>query len=645
MGMGMADSKEEGLRNTLIDNLPAQIFWKNLNLEYLGCNLAFLNSLGLTSKDEVIGKSDFDLPVAKDASLAYRNDDMQIIKSLKPKLNIEEQQVLSDGTIRYLSTNKVPLINEEGHIYGVLGIYIDITKRIEAELALAKTMEDLQRANRAKDVFLQNMSHDIRTPLSGIIGMSQILEHEVVNLIEKEHAHMVNVSGERLLSLLNSILDIVKSDHEDTVSLQPFSIWELLQDIKDLELPTAKMKHLSLIVEIDPDMPKTLISDSTKIHRIVLNLLGNALKFTQQGGITLCARTHKLNKKLVMELKIKDTGLGIAEEFKDKIFDRFFKITPSYKEQTKGYGVGLHIVQQYIKQLNGEIQMMSTLGIGTEFVINIPVELDKASHISSNSISSQANDATSEILNHNSPQILLVEDNQIALKMVELIVSGAQCRPLSAVNGEDALIMYQNNHCDMVITDIGLPGISGNQLAQAIRLHEKKINKKPTPIIGLTAHAVDTVEHDSIAAGMNLVLTKPIQTHVLNEILSRFVTMQNEQLSQCPLFDLEEGLKYLGTEQALNNVLIMLSTKALPVDIEEMNKAYDKKDWIQIKKTAHKMKSSSMYCGTVRLTQACTLLELNCNCIEQEQNYQQLTEVLAETQAVLKLRLDALKSE
>lgn len=355
------------------------------------------------------------------------------------------------------------------------------------------------------------MSHDIRTPLTGIIGMSSILEQEVEKQTEKEHAHMVNISGEQLLSLLNSVLDIVKGGQEHHIYLKSFSVAQLLKDLRALELPTAQLKHLDLKLDIAESVPDFIISDYTKIHRIILNLLGNALKFTAQGHITLSAQASvPIDNQCDLVLGITDTGVGIANEFKDQIFDRFFKITPSYKNEHQGYGVGLHIVQQYLEQLNGEISFESELGIGTTFKIKIPVQIDgskkKLMNNGDNSIAKEVFKLKSS--EPPSSFILLIEDNIIALKMAEAMATNANCRYLSATSAEEAFELYKAHDFDLVLSDIGLPGMSGNQLAQAIRSYEHDHQKTAKPIIGLTAHAVDDAKDESLASGMDKVLTK-----------------------------------------------------------------------------------------------------------------------------------------
>lgn len=177
--------KEQLLLDSLIDYIPSQIFWKNRDLEYLGCNKAFVESLGLNNKKDVIGRTDFDLPVDKRDSAIFREDDLRIMETVSSIFNIEEVQTLENGVERVLSTSKVPLFNDQGDVYGVLGIYRDITeqKRAENELKIARSLAE--QANYIKSEFIANMSHDIRTPLSGVVGMSQLL---VDILVDKEQA-------------------------------------------------------------------------------------------------------------------------------------------------------------------------------------------------------------------------------------------------------------------------------------------------------------------------------------------------------------------------------------------------------------------------------------------------------------------------
>ena len=590
-----------------------------------------------------------------DAMTHHPIDEMaQKVILLGDKARYSEQYriIRPNGEIRWIMDNGFPLYDDKGNCYGVTGIAIDVTeqKKQEDELRLAKEISE--KANYAKDEFIQNMSHDIRTPLIGIIGMASLLEQEVHKVQEKEYAQMIHMSGEQLLVLLNSILDIVSSSNpkEHIIDNHSFDLYVLLKSICELELPTIKMKKLELQLSVDSSVPQWLISDSVKLHRIILNLLSNAIKFTKQGSIKINVTSKEINEdgQQELEVRISDSGIGIPEEEKAKIFERFYRATPSYKGLYTGHGVGLHIVQKYLELLNGTINFTSKEQDGTTFTLKIPIVLD-TTKIKSKSgfnflFSSSGLEVAEQLLDTSSlqsnqaknvnpdwPLLLLVEDNAIALKLVESVVTQANCRYLSVLSGEKALDLIHSHDFDLILSDIGLPGISGCELTVAIRDYEQKINKTPVPIVGLTAHVTELVEKKCFASGMNKVIVKPLRLNFLQGLMNELIVPKNSllnskspqhsgldlpgseeelfQLERYPLLDEENGISGLGDIETLKELLKLLINETLPEDLKAIDYAYAHKNWSQVEHLAHKIKSDALYCGTIRLKFACQYLE------------------------------------
>ncbi|KTC81596.1 PAS domain-containing hybrid sensor histidine kinase/response regulator [Legionella brunensis] len=651
------------LTNTIIDYLPAQIFWKDKDLFYLGCNMAFVKSLGLQSKEEIIGKSDFDLPVSEKNSVTYRADDRKIIESKQPKLNIEECQILMDGTERILSTSKVPLLDENGEAYGVLGIYIDITDRIKMERSLAKAKEQAELSNRAKTEFIANMSHDIRTPVSGIIGISRLLEERVEHAEEKQYAQWINESGQQLLSLLNSVLDIISTSHsiENHLVEEEFDLYQTLKNLINLELPTVKLKQLELNIDFDETITHTIITDRTKLVRILLNLVGNAIKFTDKGSITIIVRKlREDDNHQLIEFAIADTGIGIPFELQQKVFDRFYRINPSYKGKYDGHGVGLHIVQNYLTVLNSEIKLESEPHVGTKVMFTLQVKRGVEYALVNTSFIKDEENVGRQIKTFATPpSILLVEDNPIALRIAESMLKQADCRCVSVNDGEKALALIQKKPFDLILTDIGLPGISGQELAESIRAMEKANNQVMIPIIGLTAHAAEKIEETCIQSGINKVLTKPLSFKMLQETLIMFLKPEEKQniikseplgadlpskeeelfqLDNFPLFDIRTALTNLGSQETVKELLQLMIQVDLPQEESQIRKAHEENNWKDVEKVAHKLKSGALYCGTIKLQYACQYLERYLKAghfRHQEKLYEQLNTVLTQTKIAL----------
>jgi PAS domain S-box-containing protein len=513
-------AQEQNIKNSIIDLLPNHyVFWKDKNSVYLGCNKLLASALGFESSQDIIGKTDYDLPTTKIESDAYRIDDQLVMEQKQVKLNIEEYQTLADGNKRIINTSKVPLMDNRGKVYGILAIYSDITERKNLELSLEKAKNQAEFENKAKTQFIANMSHDVRTPLAGIIGMSNLLKDFIENPEYKQYAQWINQCGEQLLSLLNSILDNFSNEKADDIGLKQeiFDLHACLESIIQLEKPSVIMKSLELILKLDKDLPKFIISDRDKLYRILLNLIGNAIKFTESGSIILEAKTLQLDEKTAkIHFKIQDSGIGIPIEEQKNIFEQFYRVDPSYKGNYQGHGVGLHIVQTYIQNLGGKIQLQSEPGEGTTFYFTLTFSLPDKEKCGFHE--PQVKELEIKKLNKK-PFLLLVEDNVIALRALELLAKKVGCDSVSASSGEEAIELYKKHRCDLIITDIGLPGICGNTLTKLIRELELAMNEPTVPIIGLTAHAETTAKTESFGAGMNGLYTKPISETIMHTIL------------------------------------------------------------------------------------------------------------------------------
>ncbi len=566
--------------------------------------------------------------------------------------------VRPDGEVRWIMDNGFPVYDNNGSCCGVTGVAVDVTKEKKHELELKKAKEDAEAANQAKIVFIENMSHDIRTPLSGVIGMSSLLTQKLYDPQQKQYAQWINDSGEQLLKLLNGILDVISADHinENDINKEFFDLRQCIKDIIELETPTAYLKGLDLRFYVDDNIPRFVYSDRIKVHRILLNLLGNAIKFTEKGHVAISAQLQELKKQeAIVQFSVSDTGIGILEEQQHKVFERFHKVTPSYKGIYSGFGVGLHIVLTYVKLLGGSIQLASKLGVGTTFDFYLPV---KCLNDDQWGVGAGSKRERSIILKEQC-HVLLVEDNTIALKVAEAVAVNAGCHVYSATNGEEALSLVQANDFDLIITDIGLPGISGYELTQAIREWEAKNNKRKVAMVGLTAHAKSHAETKCLEAGMNDVYTKPITTELMTTILRKNVTSkttilnENEKpygglgldlpntedelfdLNNFSLLDINKAISTIGNDSLVRQVLELMISDEIQKDIALIKKAHSVGNWEEIEKFAHKMKGGAVYIGTVRMQYACQYLERYHKAGHTsllELLYQQLTAVVNDTQ-------------
>ena len=679
--------EENKILEKIIASVPGSIYWKNIEGFYLGCNDFMVKTAGLTSKNDIIGHSDFEL-WPQQATELFEHDNL--VMKLGHSIRSEEQVVLPNGKKRYFTVEKIPLRDQANNISGIIGNSIEITelKNTQNDLQIAK--EAAEAANKAKTEFIANMSHDIRTPLSGVVGMSQLLIDNLNNLEQKQYAQWVHESGEQLLGLLNGILDIISADNIDESSLHMgfFDLRQCFTDIIELERPTTHLKGLDLRIDSEPSIPKYIKSDRTKLHRILLNLLGNAIKFTDKGYVSIEAKLINLhNNEATIRFSVVDTGIGIAKDQQDKVFDRFHRAVSSYKGVYAGHGVGLHIAQTYAALLGGTITLESELGIGTRFNFDLVVESSDKAEVESITCSPQAANAlipklptlpqntapsiqeipapASEI-NPNAPLVLLVEDNYIALKVAECVATSAGCQVQSAVDGEQALELAQTIPFNLIISDIGLPGISGYEFSLRLREWERVNKRNPVPIVGLTAHVEASAKDQALESGMNDIFSKPINQTLVQNLLTKYLSLtetKNEQhpvptkstsalgfdlpeteealflLDAYPHLDIQMAKDSIGDEAMLREMLQMMMSEEIQKDISQIEKAHAKGDWAEVEKLAHKMKGGAMYIGTVKMKYACQYLERYQKAgltKSLEPLYQQLLSIVLDTQNHIK---------
>ena len=339
---------------------------------------------------------------------------------------------------------------------------------------------------------------------------------------------------------------------------------------------------------------------------------------------------------------------------KDKVFDRFFRITPSYKGLYTGHGVGLHIAQSYAHLLGGEIKLTSELGVGTTFYFDLSLKIGDAALLHHStlqpSIDEKINISTvlpetfsepllvnAATLPQDAPNLLLIEDNVIALRVLERIITQSGCLFISAEDGETALELACHKSFDLIITDLGLPGLSGIELTQKVRAFEASRSIKPIPIIGLTAHAQSKVRDEFLASGMNDVFSKPIDLDTLSTIKSSYLTPQSPALTNTmvsqngdsalgldlpeteqelfeldtfPAFDEQLALEQVGNDRdLLLSILQDFVEQQIPGDMALIKKAYLHKDWDLVERLAHKIKGGVLYCGAIKMKYACQYLE------------------------------------
>jgi two-component system, OmpR family, aerobic respiration control sensor histidine kinase ArcB len=508
----------------IIADLPGVIFWKDVNSVYLGCNDVLVKIFGVKSREDVIGKTDFDFGWGKEQAQRVVNDDLEVIRTGIPKQNIYERVPLPNGEYLDMLTNKVPLYDRNDQIIGVLGTATDITEQKKVEMKLENARQFAEQASQSKSNFLATMSHELRTPLNGILGMTQVLLNESVSEKQKEHLETIQQSGKNLLALISDVLDFSRLEAGQVeLHSEEFSPVVLMKEIKMVMQHVIQGKPVELKAEVDLDIPEYLLGDVIRLRQIIINLVGNAVKFTLQGHVkiklNLASKTDEIAK---LEIMVEDTGIGIPADKLNSIFERFTQVESEYGRRFEGSGLGLSIVKNLVEMMGGTIQVQSEFGVGSRFSCVLPftiIDKNNDGPIVDAAKSLHAFDKNTQF----ECAILVVEDNPINQTVMRAMLSNLGCKVDVAGNGKDSLKLSETNAYDLIFMDLGLPDMDGLQVTKSLLKSEKKLKRKPIPIVGLTAHVMEDDRKNCLDAGMIEVLTKPIVYAQLVELLKKFI--------------------------------------------------------------------------------------------------------------------------
>ena len=648
--------------------IPTPVYWLDTNYVILGGNDLCLSAIGSsarTMKEALVGKTYYDYYPKE---IAYELSKMvKIVLETKQTTKVEEKITdVATGKFRYYETIRAPLFDDDGSIVGTICTAIEITERKEMEEELKIAKNAAESADHAKTEFIANMSHDIRTPLSGVVGLANILEDDLKDPGQKSLAHDLSQSGTELLNMLNEILDVISADNINTNDIheEAFDLQHLVHGIMALEEPSTILKKIQLIANLDPNIPSVLFGDQKKIHHILLNLVGNAIKFTATGSVEIKITVlAKQDERVQLKFQVIETGKGIPPDALSKVFDAFYRVSPSYKGLDKGHGLGLHIAQSYSQLLGGNISVESKLDVGSTFSFSLAIKIADQDAIAqyeakkptlSNAHKPQPTLTPTESAHPvpsveplpNAPRVLVIEDNRVAQIIAQTFLHNLHCNFTCASDGESGLEIAKNQSFDLIISDVGLPGLSGLEVARALRAHEQTHGKPAVPIVGLTAHVRGSMHTECIEAGMNDVMIKPMNAEKIRVVYNKYLlsgtnrlplhaaptqelpiipSIINEgdigedlpdtetklfELDDLLIFDIAKARKILGNNDVLLKELIKTSiTSLIPEELALMKVAHDAANWQTVSRIAHKLKGGFLSIGLTRAATACQYLE------------------------------------
>jgi two-component system aerobic respiration control sensor histidine kinase ArcB len=637
---------------SIIENLPGLIYWKDLNFVYRGANRNAVSMIGFHSLDDLIGKTDAELGEKlgwpKSVAEDFMRDDIKVMETGKPILAKEEKpfRIASGEEVVELS-NRVPLYDEESNLIGVLCNTIDITELKKTQQGLLQAKDKAEEFNKLKSQFIQNMEHDIRTPASSLQGLFNYL------LSKEKYQNMQTMlrlgadAADELMILLNNVVNFDKQPYDNPVLIKPFLLDDVFKSVFELYGLEAKHKNLHLSYKIDDNIAPILVGDAFRIKHILINLVGNAIKFTEKGKVFFEAKIiHKEDQNLLIDLIVKDTGIGIPKKKQTIIFEKFVRLHPSNQGQYKGSGLGLTCVRDYVEQLGGEIRpIQSQLNKGTTVSVLIPVKvsldqnvenfkrhleeesetevaffhqpsekpiIDKVTPVSTSTPSESPTPSTSQ----QALKILFVEDSIFVQHMAKALLISLECEMDIAGSAEEALTFLEKNTYDLIFADIGLPKMNGIDMVRQIRKNEKQKGIHATPIVGQSANADAANRKACLEAGMQDLLPKPLSSKAVTDIFQQYIPgygahpikISDLKISSPHVIDYDLLKQRMRDDNSIAEMFHDFKS-VWDESISELNETYHLKNPEKLRFTIHKLRGGYIYLSAMRLDEAMAHLE------------------------------------
>ncbi|MFV8781316.1 ATP-binding protein [Microbulbifer sp. SA54] len=522
--LGEHETTEQALSNQLqflqilIDAIPAPIFYKDAEGIYSGCNRAFEAFLG-KPREEIVGRSVYGVSPGPQARV-YHEKDMELMHQRGHQV-YESSVVYADGSLHDVIFNKAAYETKDGQLGGLIGVILDITERKALERQLVQAKEKAEFYSRSKTQFLTNMSHEIRTPLNAIVGFSQLLLNRsgLINLPQefKERLEKIAISGQRLAELVNGVLDISRIEAGKIEAVdENVHLPSLVKSILVSCEPQAVSKNLRLNSNIDLRLPETIRIDRGKLSQILINLIGNAIKFSHE-NTAIDLRLQYLDSER-MYLEVIDHGIGIPLEQQATIFEPFEQVDKSPDGQSRGTGLGLPIARSLVELLGGSISMQSTENIGTRFRVELPLaEGDPEDQ--------KPADKGGTLKTLDGIHLLIFEDNAVNRALMNAFCDDQNVNVTFVTDGSTGIERALEIRPDIILMDVHLPGITGIEITKKIRQIPEIRN---IPIIGLSAAAFSEQQSAALSAGMDDYLTKPVAFPQLISVISKNIMRTND---------------------------------------------------------------------------------------------------------------------
>ena len=472
----------EALYHSLVDNLPIYVTRIDLDGRITYVNNNYCQLVGLPA-EQILGKTNYDFHPPEYAK-KYTEDEMRVAQTGEVFTDIEENQIGEES--RYFEVRKAPVFDDQQRVIEIQAVFWDVTERHHAEIkrqqaedALRGAQDAAEAASRAKSDFLANMIHEIRTPMNAIIGMTELLLDTNLDRSQRDYVRIVHDSGDSLLTLINDILDFSKIEAgKFTLDAVRFSLEDSLGDTMKALAIRAHRKNLELALHVAPDVPDRLMGDPGRLRQVIINLVGNGIKFTQSGEVVLDVECEsRSEKQATLRFSVSDTGIGIPEDKLTHVFDAFEQVDTSTTRQFGGTGLGLAITTRIVELMGGHVSVTSSLGEGSVFSFTVQFDLAQ------NGVRRFQLPKPEQLTGM---RVLIVDDNSTNQRILEEMLSVHQMQPVAVGSAQEALDLITRAHKSgedypLILTDVNMPDVDGFTLVEQIRQTDQL--KQPVVIV------------------------------------------------------------------------------------------------------------------------------------------------------------------